>query len=148
MFEHNPKAHRKSQTVLRIHGSLLILATLALTTASGLGYRSGSGQFGMLHAEPIGYIGLFQAYLLMTTLGVALWLASTVVNTRPWHLIGILGHAAPLAANFLFWRDIEHYGITHAGIAIHVSMITLECIGLWLSRNPVAPSQRALPQPA
>ena len=148
MFEHNPKAHRTSQTVLRIHGSLLILATLALTTASGLGYLSGSGQFGMLHAEPIGYIGLFQAYLLMTTLGVALWLASTVVNTRPWHLIGILGHAAPLAANFLFWRDIEHYGITHAGIAIHVSMIALECVGLWLSRRPLAPSAGALPQPA
>jgi hypothetical protein len=148
MFEHNPKAHRKSQTVLRIHGSLLILATMALTMASGLGYLSGSGQFGMLHAEPIGYIGLFQAYLLMTTLGVALWLASTVVNTRPWHLIGILGHAAPLAANFLFWRDIEHYGITHAGIAIHVSMIALECVGLWLSRRPLAPSAGALPQPA
>jgi hypothetical protein len=136
MTDLHEKSSRISKAVLRTHGTLLIAATLALTTASGLGYLSGQGQFGMLHAEPIGYIGLFQAYLLMTTMGVALWLGSTMVRTRPWHLIGILGHAAPLAANFLFWRDIERYGITHAGIAIHLSMITLELIGLLLSRLP------------
>lgn len=144
----NEKSARISKAVLRTHGSLLIAATLILTTASGLGYLSGHGQFGMLHAEPIGYIGLFQAYLLMTTLGVALWLGSTMVRTRPWHLIGILGHAAPLAANFLFWRDIERYGITHAGIAIHVSMITLELVGLWLSRRPRVSRFNAVPSPA
>jgi hypothetical protein len=139
MLDSHEKSARISKTVLRLHGSLLIAATLALTTASGLGYLSGQGQFGMLHAEPIGYIGLFQAYLLMTTMGAVLWLGSTMVRTRPWHLMGILGHAAPLCANFLFWRDIERYGITHAGIAIHLSMIGLELIGLWLSR-PKAPS--------
>ena len=139
---------RTSQVVLRTHGSLLVVATLALTVASGLGYQSGSGQFGVLHSEPIGYIGLFQAYLLMTTLGLALWLGSTMVHTRPWHLIGILGHAAPLAANFLFWRDIERYGITHAGIAIHVSMIALEALGYWLSRAPAAPATTLTPSRA
>lgn len=148
MLDLHEKSTRISKAVLRIHGSLLIVATLALTTASGLGYRSGSGQFGMLHAEPIGYIGLFQAYLLMTTLGVALWVGSTMVKTRPWHLIGILGHLAPLAANFLFWRDIERYGITHAGVAIHVSMIALELTGLLLSRLPAVPRSVAVPSRA
>lgn len=147
MLTTHESATRSSKRVLRLHGTLLIAATLALTAASGLGYQSGSGQFGMLHAEPIGYIGLFQAYLLMTTVGIALWLGSTMVHTRPWHLIGILGHAAPLAANFLFWRDIERYGITHAGIAIHVSMIALECVGLLLSRAP-GPSRLPVASPA
>ena len=148
MLDLHEKSTRISKTVLRLHSSLLIAATLALTTASGLGYMSGSGQFGMLHSEPIGYIGLFQAYLLLTTMGVALWLGSTMVKTRPWHLIGILGHAAPLAANFLFWREIERYGITHAGIAIHVSMIALELSGLLLSRLPAAPEPAAVPSRA
>ena len=139
MSDLNKKAIRTSKAVLRIHGSLLIVATLALTTSSGMGYLSGDGQFGMLRAEPIGYIGLFQAYLLMTTLGVALWVGSTMVKTRPWHLIGILGHFAPLAANFVFWREIERYGITHAGIAIHALMIALELTGLFLSRVPAVP---------
>lgn len=136
-----PKETRLSRRVLRIHGSLLAAATISLTTASGLGYLSGEGQFGMLHAEPIGYIGLFQAYLLMTTLGIALWVGSFVEKPRVWHIIGILSHAAPLAANFLFWRDIERYGITHAGIAIHASLMTLELFGWFASanskRNPV-----------
>jgi hypothetical protein len=58
---------------------------------------------------------------------------------RPWHLVGILGHLAPLVANFLFWNDIERYGITHAGIAIHVSMIVLETSGLLLTRGSKRP---------
>ena len=134
MFQ-STKETRSSRTVLRIHGSLLAIATISLTIASGLGYLSGQGQFAMLHAEPIGYIGLFQAYLLMTTLGGALWVASFVERPRVWHIVGFLSHAAPLAANFLFWKDIERYGITHAGIAIHVSMMTLEAFG-WISSRP------------
>ncbi|HRI67111.1 MAG TPA: hypothetical protein PK156_22860 [Polyangium sp.] len=135
------KETRISRIVLRIHGSLLVAATTSLTIASGLGYLSGQGQFAMLHSEPIGYIGLFQAYLLMASLGGALWVASFVEKPRVWHLVGILSHAAPLAANFLFWRDIERYGITHAGIAIHLSLMTLELFG-WLA------SANAKPNPA
>lgn len=126
-----------SRLVLRLHGSFLLVATLALTTAGWGGYVSGEGQFGMLHAEPIGYIGLFQAYLLMTTLGVALWVGSLHEKTRVWHLIGILSHTAPLAANFLFWDEIVRYGITHAGIAIHLTMMALE-LGGWLVSAPRA----------
>ena len=93
---------RVSRAVLRAHGPLLILATVALTVSAWGGYASGEGQFGMLHAEPIGYIGLFQAYLLMTTMGVVLWIGSLRDEPRVWHLVGILGHCAPLAANLLF----------------------------------------------
>lgn len=137
MIDHNNKT-LVSRTVLRVHGSLLIAATLALTISAWGGYASGEGQFGILRAEPIGYIGLFQAYLLMTTLGVALWLGSFRDHPRTWHLIGILSHSAPLAANFLFWSDIERYGITHAGIAIHVTMMALELGGWLASRAPDA----------
>lgn len=132
---HANNAKRASKLALRIHGSILIAATIALTISAGLGYARGEGQFAMLHAEPIGYIGLFQAYLLMTTLGVVLWVGSLQEKPRVWHGIGILGHAAPLAANFLFWQDIERYGITHGGIAIHVSMMTVELVGWLVSRS-------------
>lgn len=143
MLSEQERANRISRTVLRIHGSILIAVTIALTVSSGLGYLSGQGQFGMLRAEPIGYIGLFQAYLLMTTLGIVLWLGSAKEGPRSWHLVGALGHAAPLVANFLFWSDIERYGITHAGIAIHLSMMSLE-LGAWIaSRAAASPVKRA-----
>lgn len=61
-----------------------------------------------------------------------LWLGAGGATPRRWHLIGALSHAAPLAANFLFWSDIERYGITHAGIAIHLSMMALE-LGGWIA---------------
>lgn len=134
------KETRSSRMVLRIHGTLLAAATTSLTIASGLGYLSGQGQFAMLHAEPIGYIGLFQAYLLMATLGVALWVASFTEKPRIWHIVGFLSHAAPLAANFLFWKDIERYGITHAGIAIHVSLMALEIFG-WIASGAPKPNR-------
>ncbi len=124
-----------SRTVLRVHGSFLIVATLALTVSAWGGYTSGEGQFGMLHAEPIGYVGLFQAYLLMTTLGVALWVGSFRETPRVWHVIGMLSHSAPLAANFVFWDDIERYGITHAGIALHLAMMLVELSG-WIASRP------------
>lgn len=132
MIDDTNRATRVSRAALRIHGSILFVATITLTVSGWMGYVSGEGQFGMLRAEPIGYIGLFQAYLLMTTLGVALWVGSFLEKPRVWHLIGILGHSAPLAANFLFWSDIERYGITHAGIAIHLSMMALE-LGGWIA---------------
>lgn len=145
------KPARASKLALRIHGSILIIATIALTISAGLGYAHGEGQFAMLHAEPIGYVGLFQAYLLMTTLGIVLWLGSFQDRPRIWHAIGILSHAAPLAANFLFWNDIERYGITHGGIAIHVSMMTVELWG-WLASSSSAtkkpPHKPTLPQAA
>lgn len=131
------QATRISRTALRTHGAILIVVTTALTVSGGMGYSSGQGQFGMLHAEPIGYIGLFQAYLLMTTLGVALLVGASGTRPRGFHLVGALAHAAPLAANLLFWRDIERYGITHAGIAIHLSMMALE-LGGWLASRPAS----------
>lgn len=133
-----------SRAVLRVHGTFLILATLALTLGGWSGYAHGEGQFGMLRAEPIGYIGLFQAYLLMTTMGVALWVASFRERPRVWHLVGILAHCAPLAANLLFWSDIERYGITHAGVAIHLTMMALELGGWLASRAPDAATPAAV----
>lgn len=139
MFSDQEKdqATRISRTVLRVHGAILIVVTAALTLSGGLGYSSGQGQFGMLRTEPIGYIGLFQAYLLMATLGVALLVGAKGTRPRAFHLIGALSHAAPLAANLLFWRDIERYGITHAGIAIHLSMMALE-LGGWIASRPAS----------
>lgn len=124
-----------NRVVLRTHGTVLILATTMLTAGGWIGYTTGEGQFGMLRREPIGYIGLFQAYLLMTTLGVALWIGSFSDRPRVWHLVGLLAHTPPLAANFLFWDDLDRYGITHAGVAVHLLMMVLE-LGAWAASRP------------
>ena len=55
-------------------------------------------------------VGLFQAYLLMSSLGVALWFGSFTDNPGRWHVIGFLVHTAPLAANLIFWSMITQHG--------------------------------------
>lgn len=122
---------KTTRFILRIHGTVLVIATIALTIVGWMGYCCGLGTYGhFLLKEPIGYIGLFQAYLLMTTIGITLLVGSFSSQPQKFHWLGIGAHLAPLVANFIFWTEIETYGITHAGIALHTVMISLETFGL------------------
>ncbi len=82
-----------SRLILRIHGTTVILAGIILTIFGWVGTFAGIGVLKVLQTEPLGYLGLFQAYLLMASLGVALWVGSFSVNTRPgtrsvfWHIL-------------------------------------------------------------
>ena len=117
-----------SKLILRIHGTVVILVGTILTVGGWIGWQSGTGVMNMLQAQPIGYIGLFQAYLLMATLGVALWVGSFTENTRPWHVIGFLAHLSPFAANIIFWDMITEYGISHSGIILHIVFMLIQSV--------------------
>ncbi|MBL4755806.1 MAG: hypothetical protein JKY52_19710 [Flavobacteriales bacterium] len=117
-----------SKNVLRIHGTVIIFAGLALTVLGWIGTFQGKGMMAILESEPIGYIGLFQAYLLMACFGIVLWMASNLEERRIWHLAGFLAHSAPLAANIVFWDQIESYGISHNGIMLHITFMTIQAI--------------------
>lgn len=82
----------------------------------------------ILQEQPIGYVWLFQAYLLIAAFGVALWVGSLTKNTRPWHVIGFLAHISPFAANIIFWDLITEYGIPHSGIILHIVFMLIESI--------------------
>ena len=119
---------RYSKRVLRVHGTAIVILGIALTVVGWIGTYHGAGVMAMLKEQPLAYIGLFQAYLLMSTLGVALWIGSYSEDTRRWHVIGFLAHSSPLAANLVFWDLIARYGISHAGIAIHVVFMLVEAV--------------------
>ena len=117
--------------VLRIHGSILILIGIALTINSTIGTYVGVGIFSFLQDNEFALVGLFQAYLLMAIIGVALWLGTLNEGLRKWHIIGALAHIPPMAANIMFWHLFSGMGMTTPAIiamVIHGLFITTETI--------------------
>ena len=71
-----------SRIVLRFHGSFLIVLTILLIVLSSLGTFRGAGPFAWLNENPMADVGLLQAYSLMMTVAVVLWIGSYQDN--PW----------------------------------------------------------------
>src|ERR1700726_2985116 len=84
--------------LLRIHGTILTLVALGSAVATTVGWMTGTGLFGFMQQNPMVWVGLIQAYLLMTIIAVLLILGSGQVNARKWNVVGALAHCAPLVA--------------------------------------------------
>jgi hypothetical protein len=82
--------------LLRIHGIILAVVALGSAVATTLGRMTGIGVFGFMHENPMVWVGLIQAYLLMTIIAVLLMLGSGQANPRKWNVVGALAHCAPL----------------------------------------------------
>jgi len=114
-----------SRFVLRFHGSFLIALTTLLVVISSMGTFAGTGPFAWLHAVPLADVGLFQAYFLMMTVAIALWVGSYQENPWVWDLIGLLAHVPPLVANFLFADVLSKVGVPST-VPLHGFFILLE----------------------
>ncbi|MCH8903253.1 MAG: hypothetical protein IIA45_05000 [Bacteroidetes bacterium] len=115
--------------ILRLHGSFLILIGIVLTTLAGIGTYYHSGLFEFLQHNEFAYIGLSQAYLLMTIIGLVLWIGSYSSNPRVWHIVGALAHVPPLAANIMFWHlfvEIEMTTMATGAMVLHGVLILVE----------------------
>ena len=84
--------------LLRVHAALLLLAALGSAAATTLGRSTGNGPFGFMRADPLVWVGLIQAYLLMAIIAVLLALGSREQNPRKWNVVGALAHLPPLIA--------------------------------------------------
>src|SRR5260370_30313574 len=84
--------------LLRIHGMILMLVALASAVATTMGWMTGAGPFGFMQQNPMVWVGLIQAYLLMTIIAVLLILGSSQTNPRKWNVVGALAHVPPLLA--------------------------------------------------
>src|SRR6202171_4149479 len=84
--------------LLRIHGTILTLVALGSAVATTVGWMTGTGLFGFMQQNPMVWVGLIQAYLLMTIIAVLLVLGSDQANSSKWHVVGALAHCAPLIA--------------------------------------------------
>lgn len=142
---------RVPRIIVRFHASaLLIIAPLALIMAS-LGWH-GSGPFGILAEQPWGYIGLYQAYLLMVLIALTAWIGSLRWDSRLWNALLMLAEMVPasivLIATSVFTTTGEQ-DKAQLALMIHIPLITLEVVALlwkapWLARFRHAPAARQL----
>jgi hypothetical protein len=117
--------------LLRIHGAILMLVALVSAVATTIGRMTGSGLFGFMQQNPMVWVGLIQAYLLMTIIAALLLLGSGQVNTRKWHVVGALAHCAPLIAalsSLDVFESMGALGIVRVAIAFHCFWLGLETI--------------------
>jgi CDP-diglyceride synthetase len=115
--------------LLRIHGTILLLVALANAVATTIGRVSGTGPFGFMQQNPMVWVGLIQAYLLMAMIAVLLVLGSREANARKWNVVGALAHGVPLIAalsSLDVFASMGALGIVWGAIAFHILWLCLE----------------------
>jgi predicted Abi (CAAX) family protease len=117
--------------LLRVHGTILTLVALGSAVATTMGWMTGTGPFGFMQQNPMVWVGLIQAYLLMTIIAVLLILGSGQANARKWNVVGALAHCAPLIAalsSLDVFAAMGASGIVWAPITFHIVFLCLETI--------------------
>jgi hypothetical protein len=115
--------------LLRIHGTVLTLVALGSAVATTIGWMTGTGLFGFMQQNPMVWVGLIQAYLLMTIIAVLLVLGSGEVTARKWNVVGALAHCAPLIAalsSLDVFKSMGALEIVQVAIAFHIVWLCLE----------------------
>jgi hypothetical protein len=107
----------------------LTLVALGSAAATTFGWITGTGLFGFIQQDPMVWVGLIQAYLLMSIIAVLLVLGSTQANTRKWNVVGALAHCPPLIAALSSLDTFESMGVLgfiRVSITFHVIWLSLE----------------------
>jgi hypothetical protein len=133
---------RRRKTIVRIHGTVLLLVPTGLTIYVTRSRVKGTGVYGFLHESLWGWIGLAQAYMLMSVIGLVLWLGSMQGSLKKWDLIGALAHLPPLAVVLASWRSLTKLGyrsVAIASLAFHSVFITMELLSAFLPDHSKRP---------
>lgn len=124
--------------IQRIHGSVLVLLGSGLAVVSLYSQRTGWGVYGFLQEQPMGVVGLLQAYLLMVIIGIVLCIgAASKCPSKVWNLIGLVAHFPPLLALALYGYLFLELGIGYiigVSIAIHATWIIVELTSLFFGK--------------
>jgi len=120
-----------SKKILTINGWFLVIAGFLLTTMTLLGRFTGNGILKALQAEPLGAIGMFEAFILGGIMGIVLlWAARNSASLKFWNLVACGVHLTFGTANILFWEDsFVHMQAEIPGTVvtiIHFSFVILE----------------------
>jgi hypothetical protein len=137
MSSENPGlGNRLPRIIVRFHASWLIfIALLALTIAS-LGWH-GWGPYQILAEQPWGYIGLYQAYLLMIVIATVAWIGSLRWDGRLWNALLLFAEMVPMSIILIaapVLVALGQQGKALLSAMIHLPMITLV---VWLISSPV-----------
>jgi hypothetical protein len=138
---------RLRTTVTRIHAVCLFIITIATTTASTIGWQ-GHGPLDLLASQPLGYVGLYQAYFLMFLLALVSLIGATRWPSRLWNATLLAAHVAPLSiiiiANDVF-VSTDTRGMAYlVALTIHIPLVLLESFALlWKAPflRPLAPGR-------
>ena len=129
---HDPGSGLRT-TVTRIHAICLFLITIATTTASTIGWK-GRGPLDVLASQPYGYVGLFQAYVLMFLLALVCLIGATRWPSRLWNAALLVAHLAPLAiiviANDVFVSTHSQRMAYTVALCVHLPLMLLEAFAL------------------
>ncbi|MCU1239882.1 MAG: hypothetical protein JWO71_608 [Candidatus Acidoferrum typicum] len=115
--------------LLRIHGTILASVALSSAVATTIGWMTGTGLFGFMRKNPMVWVGLIQAYMLMTIIAVLLVFGSAKANSRKWNVVGALAHVPPLIAalsSLDVFESMGALGIVRVSIAFHILWLCLE----------------------
>jgi predicted Abi (CAAX) family protease len=115
--------------LLRIHGTILTVVALGSAVATTIGRRTGTGLFGFMQQNPMVWVGLIQAYLLMTIIAILLVLGSAEENLKKWNVVGALAHCVPIIAALFSldaFKSMGALGIVRVAIAFHIGWLCLE----------------------
>jgi hypothetical protein len=117
--------------LLRVHGWILTFVALGLAVFTTYSRITGIGPLGFLQQNPLAWVGLVQAYLLMAIIAVLLILGSREKNARKWNVLGALAHCPPLIAALSSLDVFSSMGmlrVVWVPIVFHVVFICLEGI--------------------
>jgi predicted Abi (CAAX) family protease len=109
----------------------LTLVALGSAVATTIGWKTGTGLFGFMQQNPLVWVGLIQAYLLMTMIAVLMVLGSRQANARKWNVVGALAHGPPLLAalsSIDVFEAMGALGIVRGAITFHVAWLCLETL--------------------
>src|SRR5258708_21841855 len=115
--------------ILLVHGTILTLVAVGSALATTIGWMTGTGLFGFMQQNPMVWVGLIQAYLLMTIIAVLLVLGSDQADSRKWNVVGALAHCAPLIAalsSLDVFESMGALGIVRVAIAFHIAWLCLQ----------------------
>ncbi len=93
------------------------------------------GSFRFLYEMPFVEVGLLQAYLLMSFLGVTLVIGSFSEKFVKFDIVGLIAHLIPLLALFAFRNQVHQFmgsSTFLASFLIHTSFISLEALAIAL----------------
>lgn len=86
------------------HASILVVIGLGFAVNTVAGGLFGAGLYPFLLTNHMACIGLIQAYLLMSVVGLSIWTGyrTSPAFSRGWHLLAIVAHLPPLVALLFF----------------------------------------------
>jgi hypothetical protein len=111
---------------LRGHGIVLVVGGSAMAALTLVGRYRGVGPMSMMQAQQAGYIGFFEAFLLVAMIGLFLIVASRQEKTYPWSFLAAAVHALMGIINIAHWQYYHVLGAEMIGVVATVFH------GLWV----------------